>query len=283
MTKRKNTCKERISTLHENLVVSFDSGDCLGNVGEIFIDKQTFRIKGISLTSKLIEPGEKDFVSFKDILKLGNSVIIVSSKAALENTPKGSESSTLRSLNGIKVVTQEGEHLGEMADANVIAESGVVQDVLMHGDKKIGVEVEKDQICIGPDMIVVPAAYKAKIASNPPLEVEEDCFGNVVKSAGEMTRKLADSFNSAFQKMAGLTMPEDNAEGDKGKQDARPGADSKKGTDAVGKSTATASSESPKKTATKKAEPAAKKAATKKKVAAKKKVSGAKSDSAKPS
>lgn len=281
MTKRKNTHKERISKLHENLVVSFDEGDCLGNVGEIYIDKQTCRIKGISLTSKFLEPGDKNFVKFEDILKLGNSVVIVSGEAALGMTPKGSGSSPLRILNGIKIVTQEGEHLGEMADLNVVAETGVIQDILVYGDRKIPVDVKKDQIRIGPDMIVVPAAYKGNITPCPPKE-SEDNFADVVKSAGEVTRKFADTLSAAVQKMAGLTKL-DKAEADKDKANARSKADSGKKLDGIHKSTTTASPVGAKKTATKKAKPAKKAAAAKKATTVKKNASGTKDVSAKKS
>ena len=251
MTKTKNTCRERVSTLHENLVVSYEEGDILGKVGEVYFDKRTCRIKGISVMTKFQEPGDKNFVKFEAIHKLGNSVVIVSNEESVETAPDGLVGSSLRALNGIKIVTEEGEHLGELSDVNVIAKTGVVKDILVFGDRKIPVDVEKDSISIGPHMIVVPATYKDKITVNPPKEPEGD-FGDIVKSAGEATRKFADSISAAVQKMAGLTNPDES----------EPEAGSAKKTADAEKS---APQGSPKKTATKKTAPAAKKAAPAKK------------------
>ena len=247
MTKTKNTCRERVSTLHENLVISYEEGDILGKVGEVYFDKQTCQIKGISVMKKFQEPGDKNFVKFEAIHKLGNSVVIVSNEEAVEAAPEGLAGSSLRALNGLKIATEAGEHLGEMSDVNVIAETGVVQDILVFGDRKIPVEVEKDELSIGPHMIVVPASYKDKITANPPVEPEGD-FGDIVKSAGEATRKFADSISAAVQKVAGLIDP-DESEAEAGS--AKKTADADK----------SASQGSPKKTATKKTAPAAKKAA----------------------
>jgi len=269
MTETNNTCKERVSKLHENLVVAYNEGDCLGKVGEIYFDKNTCGIKGISLVAKHLEPGDKDFIEFKEIHKLGKSVVIVSSGKALKKTPKGLANSSLRTLNGIKIVTEEGEHLGEMSDVNVIEETGVVKDILVYGDRKIPVDVEKDEIHIGPDMIVVPSAYKAKITVDVPKE-PEDNFESVFKSASEATRKFADTLSAAVQKMAGISKPE-------AEETTQPA----KKTEAAAKPTPTASKPAPKKAVTKKATPAKKNAATKKaatKKAATKKTTPAKGE-----
>lgn len=271
MTKKKNICKERISKLHGNLVVAYEEGDCLGKVGEIYFDKQTCRVEGISLASKFLDSGDKNFVAFKDIHKMGKTVVIVSSADALKKTPKRLDKSSLRTLNGIRVVTREGEHLGEMADVNVNTETGVVQDILIYGDRKIPADVEKDKIRIGPDMIVVPAAYKATITANPPVEIE-DSMGDVLKSAGEATRKFTDSFSAAVQKVASLAKGE--AEGKpgakKGAQDARSKPAAAKKAGGTGKPPATAPQDTPKKAVTKTATPAKKKTAVKKSATAKK-------------
>jgi uncharacterized protein YrrD len=210
MTKIKNTYKENISEIHGNLVVSYEEGDRLGNVGDVYFDKQTCGIKGISLASKLLEPEEKNFIKFKDIMKLGNSVVIISKKSALVTLPKGLEGHGLRFLKSIRIVTQDGENLGEMADVNVIAESGIIQEIILWGDKKIQIDVAKDEIQIGPDMIVVPSAYKSRITKH--VKQHEDTFSNVVKNAGKVTRRFADSItdsiNEAVHKVSSASKAE---------------------------------------------------------------------------
>lgn len=207
MTKTADTYKDSISDVHGNLVVSFEEGDCLGKVGDIYFDKATCALKGISLVPSFSEPEEKNYVKFKDILKLGNSVVIVSKKGALGKLPGGLINNCLRLLRDLKIVTQDGENLGEMSDLTVDAETGVVRELHMFGDKKIQIDVEKDKIRIGRDMIVIPVAYKERITNKPKdagnTKQTEDPFGNVVKTAGMVTRKFADSLSEAINMVKG--------------------------------------------------------------------------------
>lgn len=273
MTKTKDTFKESISELHGNLIVTYEEGDRLGNVGDIYFDKKSCGIKGISLSSKLLEPEAKNFIKFKDIFKLGNSVVIVSKKSAVGTMPKGLESSCLRLLKGIRLVTQDGENLGELSDVSVDEKSGTIQEVTLFGDKSIRIDVEKDKIQIGRDMIVVPSAYKANITAN--AKQSEDKLSQVVKSAEKVTRRFADSINEAVHKVAAASKSYS------GRGQAKEGegveAESKKTSDASSESTGVASKEgasrkkaSGKATAKKKAakkapaKKAAKKAASKK-------------------
>lgn len=200
MAKTKDTFKESISELYGNLIVSYEEGDRLGNVGDVYFDRKSCGIKGISASSKLLEPEEKNFIRFKDILKLGNSVVIVSKKSAVVTLPKGQESSSFRFLKGTRVVTQDGENLGELADVSVNEKSGIIQEIIFLGDKKLRIDVDKDKIQIGRDMIVVPAAYKANITVNE--KQSEDKLSHVVKSAEKVTRRFADSINDAVNKVA---------------------------------------------------------------------------------
>lgn len=277
MKKTKNIYRDSISELHGNLVVSYDEGDRLGNVSDVYFDKQSCRIKGISLSSKFLGPDDKNFVKFKEIRRLGNSVVIISNQDALEKLPDGLEANSLRMLKGIRIVTQNGEHLGEMLDANVVAETGVIQDIILYGKKKIRIDVEKDKIRIGPDMIVVPAAYKANISANE--KEHEDALSNVVKTAGEVTRKFADSFNVAVQKVTAASKPAPGSA--ESKRDDRSKKESGKKNDATGKPVVEPAKEIQKKAPAKqgptginegpakKATPAKKKVAVKKKAPAK--------------
>lgn len=262
MTKTISTYKDSLSDIHGNLVISYEEGECLGNVGDIYFDKATCGIKGLSLVPKLLEPDEKDYIKFKDILKLGNSVVIVSKKGALGKLPKTLADSCLRLLRDIRVVTQDGENLGEMADVSVDTATGTVQELHLFGDKTMRLNVEKDKIRIGRDMIVVPVAYKDNITRRPKktntTKQVEDRLSSVVKNAGIVTRRFADtiagSINEAVHKVTGAPkhVPS-QAESSK--------AASKKAQNAAGAPAGPVTKSSPQKKAAKKA---AKKAPAKK-------------------
>ncbi|MEX2470015.1 MAG: PRC-barrel domain-containing protein, partial [Pseudohongiellaceae bacterium] len=195
--------KERVSDLHKNLVVSYDEGERLGHVSNVYFDRQTCRIKGISLSSKSPETDNERFISFENIHKLGKSVVIVAKKAALEALPEGLDSSSLRYLKRTKVVTQDGEHLGELQDVNVIAKSGIIHEIILFGNRKVQIEVETDNLSIGPDMIVVPAAYKSNITEIADPEDRNE-LGKFIVSAGN---KVANSIKLAVQKVTEPSQP----------------------------------------------------------------------------
>lgn len=184
--------RENVSTLQRNLVVSYDDGEQLGHVTNVFFDKPSCRIKGISLSSHFI-PGEQErFVDFKAIHRLGKTVVIISNHSALKDVPKKTSISSLRMLKKTNVVTEEGEHLGELQDVNVVAKSGIISEIMLFGAKKLKVDVEKDKISIGPDMIIVPGTYRQRIE-----EIELPPQESFVANASKKTRSVTESIKTA--------------------------------------------------------------------------------------
>jgi len=183
--------REKVSELHRNLVVSYDEGERLGHVTNVYFDKPSCRIKGISLSPRFIPVEQERFVDFKNIHRLGKTVVIISKYSALKNIPKKSAISSLRMLKKTKIVTEEGEHLGELHDVNVFADSGIISEIILIGAKKLKVDVEKDKISIGPDMIIVPGPYRQRIE-----EIESSNQESFVASAGKKTRCLTESIKT---------------------------------------------------------------------------------------
>jgi len=183
---------ERLSTIHRNLVVSYDKGELLGHVINAYFEKSSCSIKGLSIAPKLIKAERELFVSFQDIHRLGKSVVIVSSQSDLKKPPERLAGSSLRDLKKTKVATEDGEHLGELLDVNVFAKSGIISEIVLYGSKKLKIDVEKDKISIGPDMIVVPSGYQNRI------EAQKDSDKNrLVANAGRATRSVAKSIKNA--------------------------------------------------------------------------------------
>jgi uncharacterized protein YrrD len=251
MVKGKDTTREGMKDVHGNLVVSYEEGEVLGNVGDIYFDRKSCGVQGVTLTPKLLEPDEKNYIRFKDILKLGNSVVIVSKKSALGTLPKSLKGACLRLLRDIRIVSEDGETLGEMFDVDVDTETGIVRAMHLYGDKMMPVDVAKDKIRIGPDMIVVPTAYKTSITrcvrTSKKTKQGEDTLSNVVKNAGKVTRRFADSiassFNEAVHKVSG------SAESKPAKKATKSADRSKTAGGGAKKATAKATGEAPKKKA----------------------------------
>lgn len=185
--------RERLSTIHKNLVVSYDEGELLGHVTNVYFDKSSCSIKGLTIAPKLVKAEWELFVSFEDIHRLGTSVVIVSSQKDLKKTPQKLEGSSLKDLKKIKVVTEDGKHLGGLLDVNVFAKSGVVSHIILYDSKKLKIDVEKDKISIGPDMIIVPSVYKSRVEV-----LKESEKSGFVANAERATRSVTESIRSAI-------------------------------------------------------------------------------------
>ena len=184
--------RKRLSELHRNLVVSYVEGERLGHVTNIYFDKPTCRIKGVSLAPGLIKGDQEKFVNFEAIHRLGTNVVIISTQKELTDLPPDIEASSLRALKGTKVVTQDGERLGELLDVNVFEKNGIISEIVLYGPRELKIDVKKDNVSIGPDMIIVPAYYRKRIAEIEPSDQER-----FIKNAGKTTRNVTESIKSA--------------------------------------------------------------------------------------
>ena len=197
--------REKLSTLHRKLVISYDEGEKLGNITNVYFDKATCSLSGVSLAPRFSMSEYDSYIPLKAIHKLGKHVIIVSGKDQLEELPESSLGNSLRDLKGIKVVTQEGKHLGELLDVNVFAKSGVISEIILYGPKKLKVDVKRDELSIGPDAIIVPGKYQKRI-----VEIDTAAEGGFVIHTGKASLMVTESIKNALVGMAAkMQVPEE--------------------------------------------------------------------------
>lgn len=152
---------EKVSNLKGVLVVAYEEGLQLGKVNDIYIDKQTCQIKGISFKTGLLRIEKESFVSIENIRKMGKDVVIVTNEAAAIPISKEIEASSLNALKGFKITTHDGKQLGEFSDLTVTMENGIISEIILSGNKMLDINVE--DITIGADVIMVPADYAVRI------------------------------------------------------------------------------------------------------------------------
>lgn len=148
---------------------------------------------------------EESFVSLDSIQRLGKHVVIVSGKESLEELAQKTGGNSLRNLKGIKIVTEDGKHLGELLDVNVFSKSGVISEILLYGPRKLKIDVKRDGLSIGPDAIIVPAEYQKRI-----INIDTTAETGFVIHRGKASLTVTESIKNALWGMAAkIQVPED--------------------------------------------------------------------------
>jgi len=166
--------RKKVSDLRGVLVVAYEEGVQLGKVHDIYVEKPANAVKGISFKAGLLGLEKESFVGIENIRKMGKDVVIVSSETAVTPVPEALAGSSLKALRGFKITTHEGEHLGELSDLNVIMESGKISGIILTEKKMLDIDIE--DITIGPDVIMVPADYVTHIKA-----IEEEKAGGLAR------------------------------------------------------------------------------------------------------
>lgn len=189
--------REKLSTLHRKLVISYDEGEKLGHITNVYFDKANCSLTGLSLAPRFSLNEYDAFIPLKAIHRLGKNVIIISGKDDLVELPDETAGCSLRDLKGIKIVTQDGKHLGELLDVNVFSKSGVISEVILYGPKKLKVDVKRDALSFGPDAIIVPGKYEKRIK-----EIDAAAEGGFVIHTGKTHLTVTESIKNALAGMA---------------------------------------------------------------------------------
>jgi sporulation protein YlmC with PRC-barrel domain len=184
--------KQNVSALRGILVVAYEEGLRLGRVSEIYIQKKTKQIEGISFKRRLVGLKQESYVSLENISRLGKEVVIISSEALVKTLPAEVGEDSLKTLEGFKVTTVDGTHLGELSDLTVTKNDGKISDLILAEGKII--EIEAEEITIGADAIMVPVDYAARVEQIEeekgrvlPLKVDTEKVKETVKETVEKT------------------------------------------------------------------------------------------------
>ena len=210
--------REKLSTLHRKLVISYDEGEKLGNITHIYFDKSTCSLKGLSLAPRFSMSEFDSYIPLKAIHRLGKNVIIISGKDDLVDLPEEIEGNSLRDLKGTKVVTEDGKHLGELLDVNIFSKSGIISEIILYGPKKLKIDVRRDDLSIGPDAIIVPSKYQKRI-----VDIDTAAEGGFVIHTGRTHLTVTESIKNALVGMAAkMQLPEEESNKEASETGAKP-------------------------------------------------------------
>lgn len=150
-------------------VVTIDGGERLGEVSEILFNLDKRAIQALSVGSGgglLGGRGEANVVEFGDVRAIGADAVMVQDREVL----RGEESEhhyrqfpTLKDLTSLKVVTETGTHMGNVAGVRVDEEDGTIRDLEVAyggfaGAFQHHVVVPESRVTtIGRDAVVIPS------------------------------------------------------------------------------------------------------------------------------
>jgi len=161
--------QNNISRLYNLPVVTLEEGIRLGKVDDVFIDRPTKQMLGISIKNSLLGKDEPSYVALDRIRKIGKDVIIVTDQDSMIPLTDDLSAKSIQKLKGFDITTQDGANIGKLVGLNFNPVTGTVSEILLDGLRMIRVEI--DEIVLGPDVIIVPSDYASRIAE---VETERD-------------------------------------------------------------------------------------------------------------
>jgi uncharacterized protein YrrD len=154
----------RVSELVGKPIVSAASGERVGRVSDILLDRGSCRTVGLVLAGGLMS--SEHVLPYGDIQVVGKDAIVARTGDGLmgpkEWRAQGLETERSSSLRNKRVLTSTGRQLGAVNDIYFDEATGVVEALEISGPKMGGLMQRKSVLpqsaglTIGPDAIVVP-------------------------------------------------------------------------------------------------------------------------------
>jgi sporulation protein YlmC with PRC-barrel domain len=190
-----------VADLRGMLVVSLEEGLRLGRVIDIFFDRESKQVAGISYKGARISLDVEAFVYFDEIEKIGTDVIIVSSSKSARELPEETKISGLRSMKGLLVTTDDGTHIGKVMDLDVNQDDWKVSELILNKGRSVKVEI--DEIALGVNAIVLPTGCVARIEDISPDKLSITQRLTDTATLSETAKAIGKSTSESLKKVTG--------------------------------------------------------------------------------
>lgn len=155
---------EALSELRGMPVFTADTGNRLGEVDHVFIDPDSRSIRALAFHNRRAD--KETYVLREDVTMLGEDLLMIRSADVAKSVEDGAEPGRrFRKLRGLSVVTDAGQNLGKLEDFDVTRGDGLLSELHLSGGDSL--PVSPRDVTIGPDVILVPGKYAAKIVHAP--------------------------------------------------------------------------------------------------------------------
>lgn len=155
-------------------IVDVQGGNKLGSADEIVVSPENGRVLGFVMKSLgVITPNER-IIEMSDVRSIGSDAITVEGEEVSHTSEAAAEEfqearSSKRTLNGKKVVTQDGTVLGTVSDYTIDEREARVKSLILGGGMfEKGDAIPADRIVsVGSDVVVVSEPGAESGATGP--------------------------------------------------------------------------------------------------------------------
>lgn len=155
-------------------VLSIDGSEKLGQVEDIMIDSAQRQVGAFKIASGGLLKREHRWVPFAAVRSVGEDALMVQDDTALQRSygDRATGYHDLARLGGLKVVTENGDHIGQVSTAHFDPASGAITEFeigtgglggLLHSNKVISAGSVTN---IGENIMIVPAAVVGATSSD---------------------------------------------------------------------------------------------------------------------
>lgn len=152
--------RQGLSQLRGTKVVAQQEAVSCGTVRDVLLDPESKTISALALRDK--RSSKSLCVPYSEVVGIGPDVVLIAKATSAEPLDDVEHPGQhLRSLSGMRVVTEGGAFLGKLEDLDFDREHRTLSKLLLTNHQSV--DVDPTEITIGPDAIVVPSAYAERM------------------------------------------------------------------------------------------------------------------------
>ena len=149
-------------------VVSIDEGEKVGTVDDTIFDLEKKKVTAFRLARSGVFRSERNFITMDDVYSIGPDAVMIQNREKLHRTKSKYDYSGnpgLSQLTSLRVVTEDGAYVGNLATIHFDRKSGIITEFDVSGESIFSVlrrnkEIPANHIVsIGNDVLVVPNSY----------------------------------------------------------------------------------------------------------------------------
>jgi uncharacterized protein YrrD len=149
-------------------VVSIDEGEKVGTIDDTIFNLEKKQVIAFRLAKTGLFRGDRNFVTFEDIHSIGPDAVMIQNRSRLHTAKSKydySASPGIAKLTSLRVVTEDGAYVGNVANVHFDRRIGVFTEIEVTGESILAVLRRNkvipanEIVSVGNDVVVVPNSY----------------------------------------------------------------------------------------------------------------------------
>lgn len=172
-----------VKSLSGIAVVSIEDGEKVGTVDDVVFNLESRRVIGFRLGRTGLIRGGRSVVSMSDVESVGSDAVMIRNRSMVrdeQNEREFADRPHLRELTSLRVVTQDGAYVGNLATVRFDPSNGSITHLEVSGGSLMSMlrrnrEIPADVVLsMGTDVVVVPDQYGPEGSQSKELPEDEE-------------------------------------------------------------------------------------------------------------